>query len=204
MKKIFIILLLIVTNLFAIKIGSQDIRIGDNILSLNEDVFEVYIDSLGYAKLVATNKVPISMDNDFHHAIIEATILNGTIYNITLINNTKIGCTIGGQEIDSMKSFFNNYTKKLNKQYGDFNYSNDNRLPYFDFRDIQINTLICYNKNITKVALAIIEDILKEEISVRLIYFNGDYEENLKSESMYYNVNKMIINIQSLMSKDTI
>jgi len=173
-----------------INIGDQCISIGDYIWSLDMDVFSINIDSLGFTRFVATNRMQINIGNGFHHAIIEATIGTGAIYCIKLENEVSTGYTVNGQEIDSMKSYFNDYAKKLKNDYGNFDFSSDSLLPYKNFKDVKINSIVEYNKDSTNVFLSIQQK--KDLMLVKLMYLNKYYKIKLNAESMIFNIKEKI------------
>lgn len=181
MKKFFIIFVIFTSKLLAVNICGQDIRIGDKIFSINEDNFDIIIDSTTSDdfKIVATNISPT--ENEFSNVIIEASVISGTIYNILLYKKVRIGYTILGQEIDSIKSNFNNYIKKLTKNYGKNTFSTDSLLPFEDYRKIKVNSYVSFTKYLTKIYCSLQEK--DNSLYFKVMYLNSKYEKTLKEES---------------------
>jgi len=199
--KVFLFIAIIVSRIFAIDICGQDIRLGDKMGSINEKFYEVVVDSTGvYAKILYISLIPAN--KEFSSAVIEVSVISGTICNIKLYNEAVIGTTVNGQNIDSIKSCYNNYVKKLAKTYDKCDKSTDSLLFYENFKDVKINSIISFSNDSEKVYCSIQE--VGMFLTCRVMYFIKDFDDNMRNESELYDLMKEIERIEEKVAKNSI
>lgn len=207
MKKIFIVVLFLFSNLFALNIGGQEILIGMSIDILDTNCFDVRLDSIGTTditrsyKYIATSKIQLNIANGFHRVTIEAMPISGIVYNITLLNQIIYGYKRDGSEVDSMKKFFNENIKIMEHVYGKFNYSTDDSLPYLNFKKVCTNSMLFkYYDDIT-IYLSISD--IGELLTVQSLFIDIDLKKYGEKESMILNERKVIKKLNKIIDFKT-
>ena len=175
MKQI-VFIMLVISNLFAIEVNNKSINIGDSIGILDSNIFSVRMDSVDHYKYVAINKGRINISG-FNRIIIEATPKTGIIYNIMLLNQSSCN-----DELDSLKSFFNEHVLILENMFGLFDFTSDNGLPYKDSKNVIVGSMMFrFYKDIT-IFLSINSQGFFN--TVQIIYISQELKEQWLIESM--------------------